>query len=135
MFLCTYVDMFPQTGELSDIKINVSSHVETVVLLTRKQEEDLGISEKLLEEICSLAREYEIEKVILFGSRARGDQKRTSDVDLAVLGGNVSGFAAAAEEETSTLLEFDVVNLGGIVQEELLEAIREEGKTLYEEIR
>ena len=95
----------------------------------------MGISEKLLEEICSLAREYEIEKVILFGSRARGDQKRTSDVDLAVLGGNVSGFAAAAEEETSTLLEFDVVNLGGIVQEELLEAIREEGKTLYEEIR
>ena len=34
MFLCTYVDMFPQTGELSDIKINVSSHVETVVLLS-----------------------------------------------------------------------------------------------------
>lgn len=118
------VDQFPQT-----------THVETVVLLTRKREEDLEISEKLLEEICSLAREYEIEKVILFGSRARGDQKRTSDVDLAVLGGNVSGFAAAVEEETSTLLEFDVVNLGGTVQEELLEAIREEGKTLYEEIR
>ena len=34
MFLCTYVDMFPQTGELSDNKINVSSHVETVVLLS-----------------------------------------------------------------------------------------------------
>ena len=37
MFLCTYVDMFPQTDELSDIKMNVSSHVETVVLLTRKR--------------------------------------------------------------------------------------------------
>ena len=33
-FLCTYVDMFPQTDELSDIKMNVSSHVETVVLMT-----------------------------------------------------------------------------------------------------
>ena len=37
MFLCTYVDMFPQTGELSDIKMNVSSHVETVVLLSHKK--------------------------------------------------------------------------------------------------
>ena len=26
--------MFPQTAELSDIKMNVSSHVETVVLLS-----------------------------------------------------------------------------------------------------
>ena len=36
MFLYTYVDMFPQTDERSDIKINVSSHVETVVLLSHK---------------------------------------------------------------------------------------------------
>ena len=35
MFLCTYVDMFPQTDELSDIKMNVSSHVETVCLLSK----------------------------------------------------------------------------------------------------
>ena len=37
MFLCTYVDMFPQTDELSDIKMNVSSHVETVCLLGKRK--------------------------------------------------------------------------------------------------
>ena len=37
MFLCTYVDMFPQTAELSDIKMNVSSHVETVCLLSKRE--------------------------------------------------------------------------------------------------
>ena len=37
MFLCTYVDMFPQTDELSDIKMNVSSHTETVALLSHKK--------------------------------------------------------------------------------------------------
>lgn len=36
MFLCTYVDMFPQTNVLSDIKMNVSSHVETVCLLNKR---------------------------------------------------------------------------------------------------
>lgn len=118
------VDQFPQT-----------THVETVVLLVRKMEEVLGIPGKLREEIRGLARRYQVIRVILFGSRARGDQKRTSDVDLAVLGGNVSGFAAAVEEETSTLLEFDIVNLSGTVQEELLETIQKEGKILYEEIR
>lgn len=40
MFLCTYVDMFPQTAELSDIKMNVSSHVETVCLLGRRKPDD-----------------------------------------------------------------------------------------------
>ena len=40
MFLCTYVDMFPQTNVLSDIKMNVSSHVETVCLLGRRKPDD-----------------------------------------------------------------------------------------------
>ena len=40
MFLCTYVDMFPQTNVLSDIKMNVSSHVETVVLLSQLKPDD-----------------------------------------------------------------------------------------------
>ena len=30
--------MFPQTDELSDIKMNVSSHVETVVLMSKVKE-------------------------------------------------------------------------------------------------
>ena len=44
-------------------------------------------------EICDLAEKYHIQKVILFGSRARGDFKRTSDIDLAVEGGEVESFA------------------------------------------
>lgn len=36
MFLCTHVDLFPRTYEAFDIKMNVSSHVETVVLLVKK---------------------------------------------------------------------------------------------------
>ena len=35
MFLCTHVDLFPRTYEASDIKMNVSSHVETVVLFEK----------------------------------------------------------------------------------------------------
>ena len=57
-----------------------------------------------MREICYLAEKYHIQKVILFGSRARGDFKRTSDIDLAVEGGEVECFALDIDEETTTLL-------------------------------
>lgn len=88
----------------------------------------------VIQEICELAQNYNVDKVILFGSRARGDYKRVSDIDLAVSGGNFVRFAVDVDEETSTLLKFDLVNLDGSVQEELRAAIEKEGKTLYEKI-
>ena len=75
-----------------------------------------------------------VDRVILFGSRARGDYKKVSDIDLAVSGGDVSGFSISVDEETSTLLQYDIVNLDGSVQEELREAIKKEGKVLYEKV-
>lgn len=47
---------------------------------------ETGISKEVLREIRELAVQHQITKVILFGSRARGDYKRTSDIDLAVTG-------------------------------------------------
>lgn len=93
-----------------------------------------GIRPVVIQELRDLARKYELDRVTLFGSRARGDYRRTSDIDLAASGGNVVRFALDAEEETSTLLKYDVVNLDGCVQEELLESIRKEGIVLYEKV-
>ena len=88
----------------------------------------------MLTEIRDLAEKYGLERVVLFGSRARGDYKKTSDIDLAVTGGNITLFTLDVEEETSTLLSFDVVNLDGSVQEELRKSIEQEGRLLYEKI-
>ena len=95
---------------------------------------DTGIREAVLTEIRDLAEKYGLERVVLFGSRARGDYKKTSDIDLAVTGGNITLFTLDVEEETSTLLSFDVVNLDGSVQEELRKSIDQEGRLLYEKI-
>ena len=94
----------------------------------------LGIDDSIEQDIISIAIKNDIKKLILFGSRARGDFKRTSDIDLAVEGGNISAFAVQVDEEVSTLLEFDIINLDGRVQKELLESIRKEGVLLYEKI-
>lgn len=93
-----------------------------------------GIKEQVLEEIKQLAKQYGIQQVILFGSRARGDYWERSDIDLAVKGGKVELFSIAVDEETSTLLKYDIVNLDGSVQRELLESIDKEGIIIYEKI-
>lgn len=87
-----------------------------------------------MDEICNIAKCCNVNKVILFGSRARGDYKDRSDIDLAVTGGKVDLFAITVDEETSTLLKYDIVNLDASVQEELLESIKREGVIIYEKV-
>ncbi|MBR2036600.1 MAG: nucleotidyltransferase domain-containing protein [Lachnospiraceae bacterium] len=93
-----------------------------------------GIKINVIKEIKSFAIKHGIQKVILFGSRARGDYKERSDIDLAIVGGNGDLFALDVDEYTSTLLMYDVVNLDKSVQEELLESIQKEGMILYEKV-
>lgn len=93
-----------------------------------------GIKEQVQAEICRFAEKNHLRQVILFGSRARGDHHRASDIDLAASGGNIAQFAAEVEEETSTLLKYDVVDLERAVSEELRRSIEQEGRVLYEKI-
>lgn len=101
---------------------------------SRKMNNASGIRQQVLDEIIGLAVKYGIERVELFGSRARGDYKRVSDIDLAVQGGDIPRFRLDIEEETSTLLKFDIVDLDSEMQDELRESIRREGKVLYEKV-
>ncbi len=96
--------------------------------------EETGIRPIVIQQICQIAEKYGIGKVILFGSRARGDYSRVSDIDLAVSGGDRVRFALDVDEETFTLLKYDVVDLDGSVQQELRDSIAREGIVLYEKI-
>ncbi len=49
-----------------------------------------GLSDKVIEEIQDVFRRHiEVEKVLIFGSRAKGNYRAGSDIDLAVIGNNV----------------------------------------------
>ena len=56
-----------------------------------------GIKQNVLQEIIRLAKENDVKKLILFGSRARGDYKERSDIDLAFYGGEF-GFSYGKQE-------------------------------------
>lgn len=94
----------------------------------------MGIKTSLLEEIILYANRYDVDKLILFGSRARGDYRRTSDIDIAFSGGESSRFILSLNEDVNTLLEFDVVDLSEKLQQQLRDAIDREGIVLYEKV-
>ena len=93
-----------------------------------------GISDKVITEIQNIAFQNHVKKVILFGSRARGDYYKKSDIDLAVEGGDFLNFSVSVDEETSTLLEYDVVELDKGISHELLDSIKRDGVVIYEKI-
>lgn len=44
----------------------------------------MNLSDKLIDEIRTLGCRYDLEKIMLYGSRAHGDSRPRSDIDLAV---------------------------------------------------
>lgn len=93
-----------------------------------------NLPKNVKKEIVDLARKYDLQQVILFGSRARGDNRERSDIDLAIRGKKSAYFVTSIDDEINTLLMFDVVDLSKPVQEELLDEIRKDGVVLYEKI-
>lgn len=93
-----------------------------------------GIRVQVIDEIIYFAKKYNLDKVILFGSRARGDYHMVSDIDIAVSGGDKAEFSLDVDEQTSTLLQYDIVDLDSDIKEELLLSINRDGVIIYEKI-
>ncbi len=52
-----------------------------------------GLEEKTIKDIIEILKRYkEVESVRIFGSRARGDYKKASDIDIALFGENLTFF-------------------------------------------
>lgn len=94
----------------------------------------MDLDEVVLEEIVNISKKYlDIKKVVLFGSRARGDNEKRSDIDLAIYCNNsILEFIEDIENNTTTLLEFDFSNMNTITDELFIEQVKKEGIVLYE---
>ena len=87
----------------------------------------------LKEKILECCKNYHAERVILFGSRARGDNQPFSDIDLAIEGcDNFDRLFADLKYNEFTLLNIDIINLNDKLSEELIQDIRSDGCIFYE---
>jgi len=84
---------------------------------------------ELYKEIAQAGKQYKADKIMLYGSRARGDNRERSDIDIAVFGmpkGNQALFNEAIEQ-LPTLLDFDIVFVTDRTDEALLNNINKDG--------
>lgn len=93
---------------------------------------------KVLEFIHDLVHvEPQINRVILFGSRARGDHKGRSDFDIAIEAPSFSDeqwarFAQNLREKLPTLCGLDLIRIHQETSQELLIKIQQEGIVIYD---
>ena len=91
--------------------------------------------EELYNQLAALARRYGAKRLVLFGSRARGDNRPNSDIDLAVYGmpeDNRAEFWMHCEE-LPTLLKFDIVHIQDGMEPVFLANIERDGVELMRE--
>ncbi|HHW03166.1 MAG TPA: nucleotidyltransferase domain-containing protein [Thermoanaerobacterales bacterium] len=92
---------------------------------------------EILEKLDKIFKKYtSIEKVLLFGSRARDDFSKTSDIDIAVFSEDISDrdFNLLIDEinQIDTALSFDIVHYNKLAKESLRDRILRDGVVLYE---
>lgn len=93
----------------------------------------IHLPEPLTAQLASLARTHGASRLVLFGSRARGDHRERSDIDLAVYGMPDSQRADfwLDAEELPTLLKFDIVHVSPGMDQKFLSNIEKDGVILY----
>lgn len=89
----------------------------------------------LVPALADLARRAGAHRLVLFGSRARGDCRERSDIDLAIYGlsRDAAGRLRLELEELPTLLRFDLVAVEPDTSPALLAEIQRDGVILYDE--
>ena len=92
-----------------------------------------GLSSQLTGRMADIAGRFGVQRLVLFGSRARGDYRRTSDIDLAVHGldrGCEMAFRAAMDD-LPTLLKLDIVPVRENTDAALLREMERDGVVLW----
>lgn len=95
-----------------------------------------GLNDKEYSTLQALfAANERITEVILYGSRAKGNYKPFSDVDIVLVGNTLSRTDVnrlyAAIDESSLPYKFDISLLASLKNEELVAHIERVGMTIY----
>ncbi|WP_461614101.1 nucleotidyltransferase family protein [Clostridium sp. Marseille-QA1073] len=84
----------------------------------------------------AISKLKEIERVVIFGSRAMGNYKKGSDVDMVVIGNNITKDTILQLDEYLNEIYplpyfFDIINYSEISNKKLKEHIDKVGKEIY----
>ena len=99
-----------------------------------------GLKETTIQQICNILAKYPpVEKAVLYGSRAKGNYKNGSDIDLTLYGGadlTLKVLYRLSDELDDLLLPYtiDLSIFSHISDPDVLDHIRRVGTTFYEKL-
>lgn len=76
-----------------------------------------------------------LRNIVLFGSRAKGNNTERSDIDMAVYGGDFDGFYWDIKEKINSILMFDIIQADSAISDDLKHEIEKDGVIIYEKTR
>jgi len=97
-----------------------------------------GLSQSTIQKICAVLSRYpQVERAILYGSRAKGNYKRGSDIDLTLVGGanlTLNVVYKILDDLDELLLPYtiDLSIFNDISDPDVIEHIQRVGVTFYE---
>lgn len=95
---------------------------------------EFGLPERTMNELLDYFKSKpEIEKVVIYGSRAKGTYRNGSDIDFAIWSDNesISGIAIDLDD-LPTPYKFDVINYKTLIHQGMKNSIDNEGKIFYQ---
>lgn len=87
-------------------------------------------ADEVIKEVAELCRSFGAKKVILYGSRAMGNARERSDIDVAVSGVEDFELLRGKVDDLPTLFSVDLLNLDTCKYQLILEDIRDYGREI-----
>ncbi len=100
----------------------------------------VNVSPKVISGLRAIAEKYAIGKIVVFGSRARGDNNSKSDIDIAIYPMTPitefenKGHFISEVDDLDTLLKIDIIFVNNNTDEKLIANIQKEGVVIYERL-
>ena len=94
-----------------------------------------GLEPEILRKIVQVFCKYHtVEKIVIFGSRAKGTERQASDIDLCIVGDVEDSTMLRIDNDLDDLFlpyKFDLVLRKTITHQDLLDHISHFGKVIY----
>ena len=101
------------------------------------KQNNFGLSAKTIDLIITTLNQFpQIERAVIFGSRAKGNYKNGSDIDIAIYGKEINfdlivRLGSILNEDLPIPYKVDIINYEILKNKELKKRIEQEGKTIF----
>ncbi|MGL4773432.1 MAG: nucleotidyltransferase domain-containing protein [Clostridium sp.] len=98
-----------------------------------------GLKDNIINQIKEVLSKYdEVERVVIFGSRATGNYKSTSDIDIAIFSNDISSVKLNLLRDDLDMLDIiykiDVVHFNALKKQGLINNIINDGIEIFKNI-